>query len=90
MDEAGATNDAGLFFKSARTALQIVLASRWHLKASAITEYDVEHHLGADHDVSRLFVLADQSAYAGVPLSRVDFAHWKNLVGRETHIEASP
>jgi hypothetical protein len=89
MDEAGATNDAGLFFKSARAALQILFAPRWHLKTSAITRQDVEHHLGADHDVSRLFTLADQAAYAGVPLSRVDFAHWKRLVDLQIHNEAS-
>ena len=88
MEQAGATNDAGLFFKSARAALQILFAARWHLKASAITESDVERHLGANHEVSRLFTLADQSAYAGVPLSRVDFAHWKRLVDRQVHLEA--
>ena len=89
MDEAGAKNDAELFFKSARAALQIMFAARWHLKAGAITEQDVERHLGADHEVLRLFTLADQSAYAGMPLSRVDFAHWKRLVTNQIQIEAS-
>jgi hypothetical protein len=89
MEEAGTTNDAGLFFKSARAALQVLFAPRWHLKADAITRQDVEHHLGANHDVSRLFNLADQAAYAGVPLSRVDFAHWKRLVDLQIHNEAS-
>jgi hypothetical protein len=88
MEQAGSTNDAGLFFKSARAALQILFAPRWHLQANAITESDVETHLGANHQFSLLFTLADQSAYAGVPLSRVDFAHWKRLVDRQIHLEA--
>jgi hypothetical protein len=88
MEKAGAANDAELFFKSARTALQIWFAPRWHLPASAITEHEVERHLGADHDVSRLFTLADESAYAGVRLNRVDFAHWKRLVTRQIQPEA--
>ena len=88
MDQAGSTNDAGLFFKSARAALQILFASRWHLKASAISEHEVEHHLGVDHEVSRLFTLADQSAYAGVPLNRVDYGYWKRLVDRQIYNEA--
>lgn len=88
MEQARSTNDAALFFKSARAALQIGFASRWHIKANAITESEVERHLGADHEVSRLFTLADQSAYAGVPLSRVDFARWRRLVDRQIHLEA--
>jgi hypothetical protein len=88
MDEAGAANDAELFFKVARAALQLAFAPQWHMKPGSITEQDIEQRLGADHDVSRLFKLADATAYSGTRLNSVDFARWKSLVRRQLNIEA--
>jgi hypothetical protein len=87
MDEAGAANDAKLFFKAARGALQTAFASRWHMKPGSISDQDIEQRLGADHEVSRLFKLADATAYSGTRLNGVDFARWRSLVRRQLNIE---
>ncbi|HEY3654087.1 MAG TPA: BatD family protein [Steroidobacteraceae bacterium] len=80
LDEAIATGDPELFFKSARAALQRCLASRWHLLPSAITREELDERLGPQSDAARVFMLADETAYAGVQLTAHEFQHWKTLV----------
>jgi BatD DUF11 like domain len=80
MDDAMAAGDPDLFFKSARVALQRDLASKWQLSPDAVTPEVVDVRLGAKSDVARVFMLADETAYAGVHLSALEFQQWKKLV----------
>jgi hypothetical protein len=80
MDDAMAAEDPDLFFKSARAALQRDLASKWQLSPDAITPEEVDVRLGAKSDVARLFMLADETAYAGVQLTVREFQRWKRFV----------
>jgi hypothetical protein len=80
MDDARAAGDADLFFKSARAALQRDLASKWQLSPEAITPEEVDTRLGPNSDVARLFTLADETAYAGVKLTALDYQQWKQFV----------
>jgi hypothetical protein len=80
MDEAVAAQDPELFFKSARAALQRHLACKWQLSPDAITLEEVDVRLGAGSEVARLFAVADETAYAGVQLTALEFQRWKQLV----------
>lgn len=80
MDDAMAAGDPNLFFKSARAALQRDLASKWQLSPDAITPEVVDVRLGARSDAARVFMLADETAYAGVHLTALEFQRWKKLV----------
>jgi hypothetical protein len=80
MDDAVATQDTELFFKSARAALQRNLAPKWQLSPDTVTLEVVEMRLGEDSDVARLFTLADETAYARVQLSALEFQRWKQFV----------
>jgi hypothetical protein len=80
MDDARAAGDPDLFFKSARAALQRDLASKWQVSPEAITLEEVNARIGANSDVARLFTLADETAYAGVRLTALDYQQWKQFV----------
>jgi hypothetical protein len=80
MDQAMAAGDSELFFKAARAALQRDLATKWRLSADAITFEEVAARLGAHSAVARLFSLADETAYAGVELTALEFRRWMQLV----------
>jgi hypothetical protein len=88
MDEAVATQDPELFFKSARAALQRHLASKWRLAPDAITLEEVDTRLGANSDIARLFTLADETVYAGAHFSVFEFQRWKQMVLGELHSKA--
>ena len=86
MDDARAAGDPDLFFKSARAALQRNLASQWQLTPEAITLEEVNARIGPTSDVARLFALADETAYAGIRLSPIDYQQWTTFV--RGHINA--
>jgi hypothetical protein len=83
MQSAARAGDAALFFDSARTALQTVLAARWQLAAEEITTAEVEERIGAEDDIRRLFALADEAKYSGRKLNATDFARWLRIVRRQ-------
>jgi hypothetical protein len=87
MDEAMAAGAAEPFFRSAHAALQRDLASKWQLPPEAITLQEVELRLGTDSDVARLFMLADEAAYAGTRLTALEFRRWKQVVLDQLHSE---
>jgi hypothetical protein len=82
MQAAARAGDAALFFDSARTALQSVLATRWQLAPEEITSTEVEGRIGADDEIRQLFALADEAKYSGRNLNATDFARWLRIVRR--------
>ena len=82
MQAAARAGDAVLFFDSARTALQSVLATRWQLAPEEITSTEVEGRVGADDEIRQLFALADEAKYSGRNLNATDFARWLRIVRR--------
>jgi hypothetical protein len=82
MQGAARAGDAVLFFDSARTALQSVLAARWQLAPEEITTTEVEGRVGAENDIYELFALADEAKYSGRNLNATDFARWLRVVRR--------
>jgi hypothetical protein len=82
MQAAARAGDAVLFFDSARTALQSVLASRWQLAPEEITSTELEGRIGADDEIRQLFALADEAKYSGRNLNATDFARWLRIVRR--------
>jgi hypothetical protein len=89
MDEACVSGDSELFFRSARTALQRNLASKWLLSPESVSLEDVDARLGAGSVVARVFKLADEAAYARLKLTAADFQRWKQLIVRQIS-EAHP
>jgi hypothetical protein len=82
MQGAARAGDTVLFFDSARTALQAVLATRWQLAPEEITTTEVEGRVGAENDIHQLFALADEARYSGRNLNATDFARWLGVVRR--------
>jgi BatD DUF11 like domain len=80
MQGAARAGDAALFFESARTALQAVLAARWQLAPEEITTAEVEGRVGPKNDIRQLFALADEAKYSGRKLNATDFARWLRIV----------
>jgi hypothetical protein len=89
MDDAMVAGDPGLFFKSARAALQRVFASKWRLSPEAITLKEIDVRLGATSEVARVFMLADEAAYAGGRLTAIEFQPWRELVLGQVNREAT-
>jgi hypothetical protein len=83
MEEASASGDSELFFRSARTALQRKLASTWQLAPDRVSLDEVDARLGAGSVVARVFKLADEAAYSGLRLTASDFQRWKQLIRRQ-------
>ena len=90
MDAASAAGDPARFFQSARAALQQNLATLWHVAPASITIAEIDARLnGEGEEIRRVFVLADQAAYSGQPLSTADFQLWKETVREKlNHTEA--
>ena len=82
MQAAARAGDVALFFDSARTALQSMLAARWQLAPEEITTAELEDRLGAESDIRELFALADEAKYSGRKLNATDFARWLRTVRR--------
>jgi BatD DUF11 like domain len=89
MQGAARAGDAALFFDSARTALQSVLAARWQLAPEEITTTEVEVRVGAGNDICQLFALADEAKYAGRKIDAADFARWLRIVRRHLMSDAT-
>ena len=89
MQSAARAGDAALFFDSARSALQSVLAARWQLAPEEITTAEVEQRIGAENDIRRLFALADEAKYSGRKINATDFARWLRIVRRQLTSETS-
>jgi len=83
MEKASVLGDAALFFRSARTALQKHLASKWRLAPDRISLDEVDARLGTGSVVARVFQLADEAAYSGLTLSAADFQRWQQLIRRQ-------
>lgn len=88
MEEASVSRDAQLFFKSARAALQIALAARWHCSPSAIDQKSIDARLGGNNQLTRVFDMADESVYSGIKPSTINFAQWKPIIERYLSGEA--
>lgn len=85
LNEAARAGDTAQFFKSARSALQWMLAARWQVAAGQITTTDVEARLGGEsdgEDIRQLFALADEANYSGHEPATIDFARWTRVVRR--------
>jgi hypothetical protein len=82
MQAAARSGDAALFFDSARTALQSMLAARWQLAPHDITTTEVEGRVGAGNEIHELFALADEAKYSGRKSNATDFARWLQIVRR--------
>jgi hypothetical protein len=80
LDRAAATGNGEEFFVAARALLQRVLSSRWQIAEDAVTLAEVDARLGVESDVRRLFVLADESRYAGSRFGGWDLAAWRRFV----------
>jgi len=80
MQAAARTGNAAVFFDSARTALQPLLATRWQIEPEDVTTAEVEARVGAQDDIHQLFALADESKYSGRELNTTDFARWLRIV----------
>jgi hypothetical protein len=80
MQAAARTGNAAVFFDSARTALQPLLATRWRIEPEDVTTAEVEARVGAQDDIHQLFALADESKYSGRELNTTDFARWLRIV----------
>jgi len=83
MQAAARAGDVGLFFDSARSALQSLFAARWQLAPEEITTAELEDRLGAESDIRELFALADEAKYSGRKLTATDFARWLRIVRRQ-------
>ncbi len=83
METAREASDSQLFFKSARSVLQAMLASEWQLEPERITLPEIEARLGQSSVAARVFALADEATYAKVKLLPADFQWWKQSVLRE-------
>jgi hypothetical protein len=90
MQEAARAGDAALFFESARTALQPLLAARWQLAPEEITSAEVEGRAGMESDIRQLFALADEAKYSGRKLNATDFARWLRIVRRQLMSDKTP
>jgi hypothetical protein len=88
MEKARESGDTRVFFQCARSVLQAALASEWQLDPTRITLAEVEARLGASSVAARVFVLADEAAYAGMKLLPSDFQWWKQLVLLEINNQA--
>jgi hypothetical protein len=82
MQAAARAGDAALFFDSARTALQSMLAARWQVAPEDITTAELENRVGEESDIHELFALADEAKYSGRKLNATDFARWLRIVRR--------
>ncbi|HEX3951045.1 MAG TPA: BatD family protein [Steroidobacteraceae bacterium] len=78
-----------LFFDSARSALQRLLAARWQLMPEDVTTSELDSRIGADNDLRRLFALADESKYSGRAPNTTDFVRWLNVVRGQLASEKS-
>jgi hypothetical protein len=77
-----AANDARSFFETARRAMRPRLASKWTLAPSAVTTDEVAARFGADSDVARVFMLADEASYSRLQLTPADYPQWTRVVLR--------
>jgi hypothetical protein len=82
LDRHAAANDARSFFDTARMAMRQALAAKWALAPAAVTTEEVAARFGADNDIARAFMLADEAAYSSLQLTRKDFMQWRQVVLR--------
>jgi len=91
MDAAARRGDPERFFNCARSAVQQTLAARWRLAAEQITTAEVDARIGGqDHDIPRLFALADEAKYSGRDLHTTDFARWMQIVRQQLLADKAP
>jgi hypothetical protein len=82
MDEYAAAGDVQSFFGAARRALCAALASRWGLTLPEVTTEEVVSRLGADSEIARILLLADEAVYSNLKLTPLDFRQCKRIVLR--------
>ena len=81
MAKAAAAGQAPSFFARARGALQNDLATRWNIASQDVTAAEVQARLGdSGADILQIFALADETNYAGQPLTTTDFERWTHAV----------
>jgi hypothetical protein len=69
---------AAPYWESVRRSLQIPLAARWQVNASAISLHDVVKHCGPDSPVTALFREADRWSFASTA-QEADWSRWQSL-----------
>jgi len=92
MELAARAGKSERFFALARRMLQEALAERWGTSPENITQAEVNTRLdpGSDRDeICRLFALADEASYAGLPSENSDFNQWMQVVRRQ-FLEPTP
>ncbi len=82
LDGYAAAGDAESFFGAARRALCAVLASRWGLTLPEVTTEEVVSRLGAESEIARILLLAEEAAYSKLKLTPLDFRQCKRIVLR--------
>jgi hypothetical protein len=80
MEAAARAGNELLFFESARGTLQRLFAAQWQLLPKEVTTAEVNARMGDDHEVHRLFALADESKYSGRAPHATDFVRWLRVV----------
>lgn len=90
LEAAAGAGDSALFFSTARGAVRQKLAARWQIPPEDITAADVQARLGnEDEDLLQLFVLADETNYAGQSAAGTDFERWLRVVREHLSAEVA-
>jgi hypothetical protein len=82
LERTAASGDAPEFFQAAKSCVQRALATRWQLPLDAVNLATVNSRLGADSEVRRFFVVADEAIYSGRRFARSELDNWKGVVVR--------
>ena len=90
MDQHAAAGDVQSFFGAARRALCAALASKWGLTLPEVTTEEVVSRLGADNEIARTLLLADEAAYSNLKLTPLDFRQCKRIVLRNLDAVGTP
>jgi len=90
MDGYAAAGDVQSFFGAARRALCAALASKCCLSQPEVTTEEVVSRLGADNEIARTLLLADEAAYSNLKLTPLDFRQCKRIVLRNLDAVATP
>lgn len=91
LESAARAGDPTRFLGAARSALQPVLAARWHLAPEQITAQEIGARLGGEGaEVRELFDLADEAKYCGHALTAADYSRWMRMVARQMTGENAP
>jgi hypothetical protein len=89
LSELAHAGDAARFYIAAQEILQRHFAARWRVPADDVSAAGLGARLDRDADaLARLFSLAEEAKYSGIPASTDDLSAWLQLVRR--HVQEAP